>query len=116
MGRRERKLCLLLVTVLAAVQQVLCGIFVDTHNDEMHTTRSLRGDEKQKEYKRRLQQAVAGSKFTSVNSKPLNKRKPDPKLLPNIPQSTRVPKSKTRQYEYYRMYDQIHNVTVKLIM
>jgi hypothetical protein len=61
---------------------------------------------------RRLQQVVPGSRFTSVNSKPLVKRKPDPKLLPGVPQNPRLPKSKTRQYEYYRMYDQVRNVTL----
>ena len=110
MGECRRKLCLLLVALLATIQLVFCGIFVDTQNDEVHATRSLRG--KEEVQSRRLQQVVAGSKFTSVNSKPLSKRKPDPKMLPNIPQNTRVPKSKTREYEYYRMYDQIHNVTL----
>jgi len=60
---------------------------------------------------RGLQQSVPGSKFTSINNKPILKRKPDPKQLSDVPQNPRYPKSKTRQFEYYRMYDQIHNIT-----
>jgi Glycosyl transferase family 2 len=93
--------CFLLIYSLIYLPVVRCNLSFSYRYNKSSINPSLRG----------LQQAVAGSKFTTVNMKPVLKRKPDPKQLPNVPQNTRLPKSKTRQYEYYRMYDQVHNLT-----